>query len=64
MTPDGKRAISASLDKTLKMWDLETGQVIATFYCDGRAWCCAFAADGRIVAGDQGGRVYFLALEE
>ena len=64
VTPDGKRAISASLDKTLKMWDLETGQVIATFYCDGRAWCCAFAADGRIVAGDQGGRVYFLALEE
>ena len=29
--PDGKRAISASSDKTLKLWDLETGQCRLTF---------------------------------
>jgi WD40 repeat protein len=64
VTPDGKRAVSASVDKTLKVWNLETGLCIATFHCDAPAWCCACAAPNRIVAGDAGGRVYFLALEE
>ena len=26
MTADGRRAVSASEDKTLKVWDLETGR--------------------------------------
>ena len=30
LTPDGKRAISASGDKTLKVWDLETGRTLRT----------------------------------
>ncbi|MEI2418823.1 hypothetical protein V6O07_00990, partial [Arthrospira platensis SPKY2] len=30
ITPDGKRAVSASGDKTLKLWDLETGTELAT----------------------------------
>ena len=25
VTPDGRRAVSASCDKTLKVWDLESG---------------------------------------
>ena len=62
MTPDGKRAVSA--DKTLKVWDLESGAVIATFHCDGAAGCCVFVDQHRIVAGDAGGRVYMLALIE
>ncbi len=63
VTPDGKRAVSASADKTLKVWDLDTGVPVATFHCDAPARCCAFAGDRRIVAADEGGRVYFLALE-
>src|ERR1035437_2630122 len=55
VTPDGKRAVSASRDHTLKVWDLDTGLVIATFHCDGSAQCCAFVDDHRIVAGDGGG---------
>ncbi len=30
VTPDGKRAVSASKDHTLKVWDLETGGVLRT----------------------------------
>jgi WD40 repeat protein len=63
-TRDGKQAISASGDKTLKVWDLRTGLLIATFHCDGAARCCAFADNQRIVAGDAGGRVYILSLTE
>jgi WD40 repeat protein len=29
--PDGKRAVSGSLDKTVKVWDLESGRCLATF---------------------------------
>jgi WD40 repeat protein len=64
VTPDGKRAVSASSDKTLKVWDLDTGLPIATFHCDTPAGCCAFVDEQRIVAGDAGGRVYILSLEE
>ncbi len=64
VTGDGKRAVSASLDKTLKVWDLETELVVATFHCDAHVGCCAFADNQRIVAGDGGGRLYFLRLEE
>jgi WD40 repeat protein len=30
ITPDGRRAVSASWDHTLKVWDLETGRVLST----------------------------------
>ena len=30
MFPDGRRVVSASLDKTLKVWDVETGECLAT----------------------------------
>jgi WD40 repeat protein len=65
VTPDGKRAVSASEDKTPKVWDLETGELLATLTCDSAAYCCAFS-DARklIVAGDAGGYVHFLRLEE
>ena len=46
------------------MWDLDTGLLIAAFHCDASATCCAFVDEQRIVAGDYGGRVYILSLEE
>ncbi len=63
VSPDGRHALSASRDNTLKVWDLETGMTIATFDCDSVAQCGAFADNHTIVAGDNGGRVYFLTLE-
>ncbi|AMW28288.1 hypothetical protein H6G58_09345 [Arthrospira platensis FACHB-971] len=63
MAPDGKRAISASEDKTVKLWDLATGEMLATFTGDGAIASCAVAADGvTVVGGDWLGRVYFLRL--
>jgi WD40 repeat protein len=43
VTPDGQRAVSASDDNTLRVWDIETGLALATFHCDAPVFCCAFA---------------------
>lgn len=64
VSADGRRAVSASSDKTLKMWDLDTGALIVTFTCDAAVHCCAFIGDAKLIAGDAGGRVHFLTLEE
>ncbi len=65
ITPDGRRVVSGSEDKTLKVWDLETGALICTFNYNGRVDCAAVAPHGRtVVAGDAVGRVYFLRLEK
>ena len=63
VSPDGRRAVSASHDHTLKVWDLETGRPVATFTCDSAARCCAFAGTRIIIVGDAAGRVHFVSLE-
>ena len=30
LTPDGKRAVSASHDRTLKIWELDSGRLLST----------------------------------
>ena len=64
VSPDGRRAVSASSDKTLKVWDLETGTVVATFTCEAAVRCCAFAAPRTIFVGDHFGRLHLLELLE
>ena len=64
ITPDGGRAISASDDKTLRVWELETGQELVLLTGDAAVFCCAVSLDGKtIVAGDDGGTVHFLRME-
>ena len=48
MTPDGNRAVSGSEDRTLRLWDLESGQTIRTFegHTD-RVLGAAVTPDGR-----------------
>ena len=64
VTADGKLVISASDDKTVKVWNLDTGEKIATFSGDADFHSCAVTPNGlTIVAGDAGGMVHFLKLE-
>jgi len=48
VTPDGRRAVSASRDHTLRLWDLESGQTLRTLE-DHTAYVLAVAVtpDGR-----------------
>ena len=52
--PDGRRALSASADKTLKLWDLETGNPLFRPFRRGTA------ANDRFVAGSHDGRLDIL----
>ncbi|MBW4494282.1 MAG: hypothetical protein KME26_14580 [Oscillatoria princeps RMCB-10] len=64
ITPDGQKAVSASDDNTQKIWDLNTGEEMATFTGEYPLYCCAVAPDGvTVVAGDEFGRLHFLRLE-
>jgi hypothetical protein len=62
MEPLWLRSRAHGIVSPLKVWDRQSG-AITTFSCDASATCCAVAKVCTIVAGDFGGRVYFLALE-
>ena len=65
VTPDGRRAVSGSEDRTLRLWDPKSGEEIAAFTGEAEMRRCAFAPDGRtIVVGDKSGPVHFLRLVE
>ncbi len=62
---NGRLAISASHDKTLKVWDIKTGGIITSFRGDDSLHACTVLPDGvTIIVGDATGRVHFLRLEE
>ncbi|HCU38135.1 MAG TPA: hypothetical protein DGT21_22685, partial [Armatimonadetes bacterium] len=64
VTPDGRRAVSASLDHTIKLWDLESGECLCTWPAENWVLSCAVApGQFTIVAGDEGGTVHFLRVE-
>ena len=63
LTPDGRRGLSGSSDRTLRLWDLESGAELAAFHADAGILCCAVAQDrNRIVAGDDLGRIHVLDI--
>ncbi len=52
-SPDGKTLVSGSDDKTIKLWNVETGQKLRTFYGhDGPVYSVNFSPDGKtLVSG-------------
>ena len=60
-TPDGRYAVSGSVDRTLRIWDLQTGASSTTFHGDTPFLSIAITPDSQtIVAGDVEGRIHFL----
>jgi len=49
ISPDGKTALSGCGDGRTRLWDLESGNILQTLetHMNGRAWTCAFLADGK-----------------
>lgn len=62
ISADGSIIVSVSYNNSLKVWDMETVECLATLHVDGPLNSCALSADGeRIVAAGVRG-VYFLRL--
>ncbi len=54
--------VSGSEDKTLRIWDVGTGQVLATVHGDVSFCSVAVVSQHLIVAGDSLGNVWFIDL--
>ena len=62
---DSSRLLSASSDRTLKLWDAASAQSLATLHLDGAVTCCAFAPDRRrVAASGPRGEIYLLRIVE
>ena len=63
-SPDGTRVLSGSADKTLKMWDAATGQLMRTFVHLGPVCSVAFSPDGKRVLTGSGKTMSDAARQE
>ena len=54
-SPDGKRIVSGSCDKTVKVWDAQTGQEALSLkgHTGGRSRAYAFSPDGKCIVSEQ-----------
>ena len=49
---DGKRLLTGSMDKTVRVWEVDTGKVILTLNAGAMVWSAVFSPDGqRILTG-------------
>lgn len=62
LTPDGRRAVSASEDSTLRVWDLESGKEVLRMDGGAPFMCCAVADNKLIFAGDNNGGLHWAEI--
>ncbi|KAK2529938.1 hypothetical protein Q9233_006323, partial [Columba guinea] len=60
LTPDDRRVVTSSYDKTVKAWDMETGKMLWTVEHEGIVTSCNISCDARyVVSGsDKGNTIY------
>ncbi len=62
---DGRFIASSGDDHALFLWDIEEGTRLSSFFADHPLTRCTFTIDGqRVIAGDAGGGVHFLRIDE
>ena len=65
VSPDGRRVVSGSWDRTVSVWDLDSGRRLASLAFDSSIRSVVCHPDNRhIVVGDDGGNLYCLEYRE
>ena len=63
VSADGRWIISGSADRTLRLWDSATGQLLDTFTVDAEVRSCTLTPDAHYAgAGDASGGLHYFRL--
>jgi len=61
VSPDGRFAVAAAVDRLVRIWDLQAKQELAAAALEGATRCMALSPDGQMMlVGDAAGNVYCL----